>query len=86
MTCFEVQALHAARRGLLPAGRVLTVSDTTLERIAAEAECLGALMRQVERDGADLREQARRRARAEARAEAEERARLAALADRIRFP
>jgi signal transduction histidine kinase len=85
MTCFEVQALHAARRGLLPVNRVLTVSDTTLERVAAEAECLGELVRQVEREGAKLQAQARRRAEEEALAEAEERARLAALAERIRF-
>jgi hypothetical protein len=86
MTCFEVRALQATRRGLMPVNRVLTISDTTLERVQAESCRLSALVHEAEAEGARLQERVRRKARAEAAAEEAERARLAALAERIRFP
>lgn len=86
MTCFEARALHGIRRGLLPVGRVLTVADTTVERVAAEAGALAAAVREAEREGAELEAQARRRAEDVDRADAAERARLRVLAERIHFP
>jgi hypothetical protein len=86
MTCFEVQALHALRRGILVVNQVLTLYDTTLERVAADAEHLGALVLQAERDGRRLQENARRRAQEAEAQEARERDRLSALAQQIHFP
>jgi hypothetical protein len=86
MTRFEVHALHCARHGLQPAGRVLTVCDTTLERVEAEAGALGALVRHAEEAGRRQQEAARRREARSAAIEEREAARLAGIAQRIRFP
>jgi hypothetical protein len=86
MTRFEAQALHSLRHGLQPAGRVLTVCDTTLERVAEEAGALSALVRQAEEAGRRRHERARVRAAREAALRAQEAARLAAVADSIYFP
>jgi hypothetical protein len=86
MTCFEAQALHSLRHGLQPAGRILTVCDTTLERVAEEAGTLSALVRDAEEAGRRRHQEARLRALREAAMQAQEAARLAAVADSIRFP
>jgi hypothetical protein len=86
MTCFEAQALHLLRHGLQPAGRILTVYDTTLERVAEEASTLSALMRQAEEAGRRRHDAARLRATREAALEAQEAERLAVVANSIRFP
>jgi hypothetical protein len=86
MTCFERQALHGIRRGMLVVNRVLTIYDTTLERVAADADDLAAVIRQAEEDGGRLQQNARRRARQAAAQEARESQRLSALAEQIHFP
>ena len=86
MTCFEMRALHGVRRGMHVVNRVLTINDTTLERVAAEAPHLSALIRQAEQDGRRLQEAARRRAEQHAADQARERQRLAAMAEQIDFP
>jgi hypothetical protein len=86
MTCFEVQALHAIRRGMHVVNRVLTLHDTTLERVAAAADDLSRMVHRAEEDGRRLQETARRRAHAQEAAEAREAERLSALAERIQFP
>jgi hypothetical protein len=86
MTCFEAQALHVLRHGLQPVGRILTVYDTTLERVAEEAGTLSTLVQQAEEEGRRRHDAARLRAAREATLEAQEARRLTAVANSIHFP
>jgi len=86
MTRFEAHALQVARHGLQPTGRVLTICDTTLERVAEEAAELGALVHHAQEAGRRLEAAVRRREARKAVLEAREATRLAALAETIHFP
>jgi len=85
MTVFEVQALRPIARGMHPVRDVLTVHDTTLERVAQQALHLASLVRQAEQEGWRLERAAKQRAARRAAERDRESARLAALARSIRF-
>jgi hypothetical protein len=86
LTLHEDEALHRTVHGMHVVGRELTIHDTTLEKVAAQAPRLAALVRQVEEEGRRLSDETERRSRAY-RAGLHDRAtRLADLAGNIRFP
>lgn len=85
LTPFEVQALKPIAHGMHPVRCVLILFDTTLERVAAQAHDLAAMLRQVEADGRRLELAAAERNRRQAARVGTEAARLTALAHSITF-
>ena len=85
LTTFEDQALHRLARGMHAVGHVLTVHDTTLERIAGDAAQLTELVHRVEREGRRLEQEAARRSRDFVAAREQRAARMADLAASIDF-
>jgi hypothetical protein len=67
-------------------GRVLTICDTTLERVAEDADRLARLVHRVEEQGTKWEHEAKQRTRVFAAGVEEERRRLSELASAIRFP
>lgn len=86
LTVYEDEALHRRLHGLHVVGRELTVYDTTLEKVAAEAPHLAAVMHEVEDEGRRLSEETARRSAAYDASVRDRAARLADLADSIDFP
>jgi 2-methylcitrate dehydratase PrpD len=85
MSPFEERAFKPIGHRAHPANCILTLYDTTLERVAADAKRLGLHLKQAEEDGRRLEEEAAERARQEAARRAAEVNRLTTLAHSIRF-
>jgi hypothetical protein len=86
LTEHERRALRPISRGMHVIRDQLTIRDTTLERVAADAGALATLMHEVETEGGRLQEEDGRRAREVAQMQAEELVRLRRLAAAIEFP
>src|SRR4051794_22082659 len=85
LTEYERRALHPIARGMHVIRDELTIRDTTLERVAADAGALVALMHEVESEGRRLEEEAGRLAREFAERQAEEAVRVRRRAATIEF-
>ena len=86
LTEHERCALHPISRDMHVIRDQLMIYDTTLERVAADAGDLAALMQEVETEGRRLQEDAGRRAREFAEIQAQDAARMSRLAAAIEFP
>lgn len=86
LTEHERAVMHRVARGLLTAGVVLVVPDTTLDRVAHKAPALSRTVLRIEDEGRRRELEARERRRVLGPSGGAERRRLATLADRIRFP
>lgn len=86
LTEHERAVMPRVARGLLTTGTVLVVPDTTLDRVADKATALSRAVLRIEDEGRRRELEARERRRVLGPSGGAERRRLAALADRIRFP
>jgi hypothetical protein len=86
LTSYERRVLPTLGRRMHAVGRVLTIGDTTLERVAQEAGCLAQLVDRLEQEGTRLEHETEQRTRVFAARLEEERRRLSELASAIRFP